>query len=534
MLKFLLLLGVGTAGASSATEILDLIKQTEALLAKSREKLSSQETARVQAEEESAALREQISQLQQQVSEWQEKAQSVASAAPEAGRCAGEPQDTDRYRVEVLSDRPRAFYFPHLLTHEECDAIVAAGSAFLAPSQVDAGHDARIRSSYVHFFSAEQEVNSPAIASVKQRAFNISQLPKDHGEGLQLQRYKAKLSASRKDFYEPHFDSMGGQDSRVATWIFYLSDVEQGGETFFPTVPSSGKARPAFSAYEQEAMLDKAKRDFADICEGKKDALMVKPKKGAALLFYTLTPSGALDPNSVHGSCPVLKGTKFIAQQWIRQQWWLPYYDPRLVQHSRVPLPAARSGTSKCFTNADTAIADLRSSRASTLAFWIKLDNCNSEGTMGVSAVREGTGKRVSFAVHIRKGCIVASVSPARHNSQEQQTAAHIRLKRKIQPRNWVHIALIVENRDFDVSPLGAGPHSKWSYTQWMLVDGKDPNSFEGVFDSADLDWGSTQMCVKNKQGVQIRGLFLFSRQLDSRDLEHLIMVSNQDDVQAS
>lgn len=53
--------------------------------------------------------------------------------------------------------------------------------------------------------------------------------------------------------------------------------------------------------------------------------LQVKPKRGAALLFFGLTPNGDTDFLTVHGGCPVVSGTKIIAQQWIRQN---PMYQP--------------------------------------------------------------------------------------------------------------------------------------------------------------------------------------------------------------
>ena len=43
----------------------------------------------------------------------------------------------------------------------------------------------------------------------------------------------------------------------------------------------------------------------------------VPPKKGDALLFYSMQPDGALDPLSWHGGCPVLNGTKWAANVWV-------------------------------------------------------------------------------------------------------------------------------------------------------------------------------------------------------------------------
>ena len=42
-----------------------------------------------------------------------------------------------------------------------------------------------------------------------------------------------------------------------------------------------------------------------------------KPKKGDALMFYSLTPDGKKDPASLHGSCPTLAGEKWSATKWI-------------------------------------------------------------------------------------------------------------------------------------------------------------------------------------------------------------------------
>ncbi|EXB28743.1 Putative prolyl 4-hydroxylase [Morus notabilis] len=48
--------------------------------------------------------------------------------------------------------------------------------------------------------------------------------------------------------------------------------------------------------------------------------LKVKPQKGDGLLFYSLFPNGTIDPTSLHGSCPVIKGEKWVATKWIRDE----------------------------------------------------------------------------------------------------------------------------------------------------------------------------------------------------------------------
>lgn len=44
--------------------------------------------------------------------------------------------------------------------------------------------------------------------------------------------------------------------------------------------------------------------------------LAVKPRKGDAVLFFSLRTEGTLDKGSLHGSCPTLKGFKFAATKW--------------------------------------------------------------------------------------------------------------------------------------------------------------------------------------------------------------------------
>ncbi|VAH16815.1 unnamed protein product [Triticum turgidum subsp. durum] len=113
----------------------------------------------------------------------------------------------------------------------------------------------------------------------------------ENGEGLQVLHYEVGQK------YEPHFDYFhddfntknGGQ--RIATVLMYLSDVEEGGETVFPSAKVNSSSIPFHN----------------ELSECAKRGISVKPKMGDALLFWSMRPDGTLDPTSLHGHAAVTK-----------------------------------------------------------------------------------------------------------------------------------------------------------------------------------------------------------------------------------
>ncbi len=76
----------------------------------------------------------------------------------------------------------------------------------------------------------------------------------------------------------------GDRGDRTATLLFYLGETEAGGATAFPRL-----------------------------------GLAVRPRRGDALFWYNLHRSGRGDPYTLHAACPVLLGSKLIANQWFRE-----------------------------------------------------------------------------------------------------------------------------------------------------------------------------------------------------------------------
>ena len=198
-------------------------------------------------------------------------------------------------KISVLSEEPRVFLIENFLTHQECDHLIKRAKPLLKRStvvsdqmengNVNALDDARTSKGMF----LEKPTKDPILKRIEKRIAELTQLPEDNGEGMQILSYGLYAE------YKPHYDffdpdtpggaacyNRGGQ--RLASLIIYLADTAEGGETIFP---------------------------YADVS--------VKPIKGNAVLFYNCTPDGTEDPLSLHGSAPVLSGEKWVAVKWLRQ-----------------------------------------------------------------------------------------------------------------------------------------------------------------------------------------------------------------------
>ncbi|WOK99639.1 putative prolyl 4-hydroxylase 9 [Canna indica] len=216
----------------------------------------------------------------------------------------GEPTTT-LIPFQVLSWKPRALYFPKFATAEQCQTIVKKAKSRLRPSTLalrkgeNAENTKGIRTSSGTFLSSSED-SSGVLRQIEEKIARATMIPREHGEAFNVLRYEiGQRYASHYDAFNPA--EYGPQKSqRVASFLLYLTDVEEGGETMFP--------------YEDGSNMDIG-YDY-EKCIG----LKVKPRQGDGLLFYSLFLNGTIDATSLHGSCPVVKGEKWVATKWIRDQ----------------------------------------------------------------------------------------------------------------------------------------------------------------------------------------------------------------------
>ncbi|CAE7701894.1 P4H1, partial [Symbiodinium pilosum] len=206
-----------------------------------------------------------------------------------------------------VSYSPRVLLVEEFLSVEECEVLKQMASSHLQEAKTinrstGAALPDKVRTNSQMYFDKASHYKDPLVVALQQRMQILARIPAGHAEPLQVGRYRVG------EFYQPHYDSEPTQSvRRAATVLVYLEPPEAGGETIFP------KHRRC-----QEA-------DFEDCCSRIEELVVkegggfaVKAKKGTAVLFFSHDLDGRHNPLSMHASCPILQGEKWVAQQWFR------------------------------------------------------------------------------------------------------------------------------------------------------------------------------------------------------------------------
>jgi prolyl 4-hydroxylase len=174
-----------------------------------------------------------------------------------------------------------------LFSISECAALIAAAQPFLRKSVVVDPNTGQMRADAIRTSDAAMFPwidETPFVHALNRRLAAASETDVKQGEPLQVLRYRPGQE------YRPHFDAIdNAENQRVLTFLVYLNDDYEGGETEF-------------------------------IATG----LKVKGRKGDGLLFRNADMTGARDHNSQHAGLPVTAGEKYLASRWIRERQFTP------------------------------------------------------------------------------------------------------------------------------------------------------------------------------------------------------------------
>lgn len=218
-------------------------------------------------------------------------------------------QELESIEIKTVSMTPLVFEAQNFLLEPECNHIKAKANPHMKPSPVslmdhDRGKaDSNWRTSKTYFLPSRKD---DVLLGIDQRVEDFTRVPRSHQEQVQVLKYEiGQRYSAHHDFFNPKMYQQdqrtmknidGGRKNRMVTVFWYLSDVEEGGETIFPRAGGhTGRV------------------DFSDCTKG----LKVKPSLGKVAMFYSLRPDGQFDDFSLHGACPVIAGRKWAANKWV-------------------------------------------------------------------------------------------------------------------------------------------------------------------------------------------------------------------------
>ncbi|WP_042341505.1 2OG-Fe(II) oxygenase [Bacillus timonensis] len=190
---------------------------------------------------------------------------------------------TDDRDIQIIAklEEPLIVVLGNVLSDEECDELIRLSKDRINRSKIANANVDNMRTSSSTFIEENENI---IVSRIEKRISQIMNIPTEYGEGLQILNYQVGQE------YKSHFDFFSSphnaiNNPRISTLVMYLSDVEQGGETYFPKLHFS-----------------------------------VSPQKGMAVYFEYFYNDQTLNELTLHGGAPVIVGDKWAATQWMRRK----------------------------------------------------------------------------------------------------------------------------------------------------------------------------------------------------------------------
>jgi prolyl 4-hydroxylase len=186
----------------------------------------------------------------------------------------------------MSTDRAHLYLLDDFLTDAECDELVRRIRANNRASTLTReGSDKYFRTSK----TSDMSLNADAfINDIDRRIADYMGFESERAEGIQGQFYEVgEQFKSHTDYFEPSSDEYtqfaGSRGQRTWTFMLYLNEVLEGGETEFSRL-----------------------------------GMTVTPKTGMAVIWNSLNPDGSVNANTLHWGKPVVRGEKFVITKWFR------------------------------------------------------------------------------------------------------------------------------------------------------------------------------------------------------------------------
>jgi prolyl 4-hydroxylase len=195
--------------------------------------------------------------------------------------------------VHSVSEAARIFIVENCAAAETCDWLIERARPRMRRATVYNREDSGARidearsNSAIAFNIAQSDM---VLMLLRERIAATTGLPLASMEPTSVLHY------APGEQFKPHYDFLNPdvpgyalerttKGQRVATFLLYLNDDFEGGETDFPLLNYRYKGR-----------------------------------KGDALLFWNVDPSGASDLQTLHAGLPTSQGEKWLLSQWLRER----------------------------------------------------------------------------------------------------------------------------------------------------------------------------------------------------------------------
>lgn len=195
------------------------------------------------------------------------------------------PEKTYQYKFPFT----QIYTYDNFLTPEDCALLIEESNRNLRPSTVSNIKDEVViskartsKTADLHYFS------SSYLNQIDNKITSFMGLNPFLGEIMQTQKYEpGEYYKEHTDYFHPltkeyktYTEWMG---QRTWTFMLYLNDVKEGGETYFKHLK-----------------------------------LKVKPKQGMAIFWNNLYKNGIPNFKTAHEACPPVSGNKYVITKWFR------------------------------------------------------------------------------------------------------------------------------------------------------------------------------------------------------------------------
>ncbi|XP_017076192.1 prolyl 4-hydroxylase subunit alpha-1 [Drosophila eugracilis] len=193
-------------------------------------------------------------------------------------------------KTEILSIDPFVMLLHNMVSPQDSAQLRSSSKQDLQPSTIANIIDKNFTIEVADYRTSKSvwysNSFSEATKNTVERLGDATGLDMNYTEHFQIINY------GLGGFFTTHFDLVlkdedrfNGSSDRLATTLFYLNDVPQGGGTHFPKLN-----------------------------------ITVFPKSGSALFWYNLRNSGSTHNGTLHTGCPVIVGSKWVVSKWITDE----------------------------------------------------------------------------------------------------------------------------------------------------------------------------------------------------------------------